>query len=47
VVDFGEYKAFGRLSGDIADSEITGGMELKAAVNKLPNGQLNYVFEKA
>ncbi len=47
VVDFGEYKAFGRISGDIADSEIKEGMELKAVVNKLPNGQINYVFEKA
>jgi uncharacterized OB-fold protein len=47
VVDFGEYKVFGRISGDIADSEIKGGMELKVVVNKLPNGQLNYVFEKA
>ncbi|MBN1904490.1 MAG: Zn-ribbon domain-containing OB-fold protein [Deltaproteobacteria bacterium] len=47
VVDFGEYKVFGRISGDIADSEITGGMELKAVVNKLPSGQINYVFEKA
>ncbi len=47
VVDFGEFKMFGRISGDIADSEIKGGMELKAVVNRLPNGQLNYVFEKA
>jgi hypothetical protein len=36
VVDFGEYKVFGRISGDIADSEIKGGMELKVVVNSFP-----------
>jgi uncharacterized protein len=47
VVDFGEYKVFGRISGDLSDSDIKAGMDLKAVVNKLPNGQINYVFEKA
>ena len=47
VVDFGEYKVFGRISSDLADAEIKAGMDLKAVVNKLPNGQLNYVFQKA
>ena len=47
VVDFGEYKVFGRISSDMTDDEIKAGMDLTAVVNKLPNGQLNYVFQKA
>ena len=47
VVDFGEYKVFGRISSDMTDDEIKAGMDLTAVVNKLPNSQLNYVFQKA
>lgn len=47
VLDYGDYKVFGRLSSDLKDDEIKVGMEMKAAVNKLPNGQINYVFHKA
>lgn len=47
VADFGEYKVFGRLSSDLSDDDIEVGMDLKAAVNELPNGQLNYIFKKA
>ena len=47
VVDFGDYKVFGRISSDLTDAEIKVGMDLKAVVNNLPNGQLNYVFQKA
>ena len=47
VVDFGEYKVFGRISSDLTDDDIKAGMDLKAVVNKLPNGQINYVFKKA
>lgn len=47
LVDYGDYKIFGRLAGDIPDDEVKLGMEMKTVVNKLPNGQLNYVFEKA
>ena len=46
VADFGDYKVFGRLASDIPEEEIKVGMELKAVVNTLPNGQLNYVFKK-
>jgi uncharacterized protein len=46
VVDFGDYKMFGRISGELTDNDIKAGMDLKAVVNKLPNGQINYVFEK-
>lgn len=47
VLDFGDYKVFGRLASDIPEDEIKVGMELKVAPNELPNGQLNYVFQKA
>jgi uncharacterized OB-fold protein len=46
VVDYGDYKVFGRLAKDLQDNEIKVGMELKTVVTKLPNGQLNYVFQK-
>ncbi len=47
VLDYGDYKVFGRIAKDIPDDEIKIGMEMKAAVNKLPNDQLNYVFQKS
>jgi uncharacterized OB-fold protein len=47
VVDFGEYRVFGRISNNVKDDDIQAGMDLKAVMNTLPNGQLNYVFEKA
>jgi uncharacterized OB-fold protein len=47
VVDYGGYKVFGRLAGDLPESEVSVGMEVKTVVNRLPNGQLNYVFTKA
>ena len=47
VVDFGEHKVFGRISSDLTDDDIKAGMALKAVVNKLPNGRLNYVFSES
>jgi uncharacterized protein len=47
LLDFGDYKVFGRLASDIPDSEIKVGMEMKVVPNELSNGQLNYVFQKA
>lgn len=47
VLDYGEYKVFGRISSDLSDEEIKVSMEMKTVVNRLPNGQLNYVFQKA
>ena len=47
LLDYGDYKVFGRLSNKLSDDEIKVGMELKTVVNELPNGQVNYVFEKA
>jgi uncharacterized OB-fold protein len=45
VLDYGDYKVFGRI-GKLAPEELEIGMELVAEVNRLPNGQLNYVFNK-
>ena len=47
VLDYGDYKVFGRIAGDVPEEEITLGMDMKTVVNHLPNGQLNYVFQKA
>lgn len=47
LLDYGDFKVFGRLSNDLADDEIKVGMEMKIVVNTMPNGQYNYVFEKA
>ncbi len=47
LLDYGDYKVFGRIAGDLADDDIQVGMEMQAVVNELPNGQLNYVFVKA
>ena len=47
VVDYGDYKVFGRISGDVPEGDIKVGMEMTTKANTLPNGQLNYVFEKA
>jgi len=47
LLDYGDYKVFGRISSDLAEEEIRVGMEMQTAVNRLPNGQLNYVFVKA
>jgi uncharacterized OB-fold protein len=47
VLDYGDYKVFGRIDKELADEEIKIGMEMKTVPNKLPNGQLNYIFQKA
>jgi len=46
VLDYGDYKIFGRIASDMPEDEIKLGMEMNTAVNTLPNGQLNYVFHK-
>jgi uncharacterized OB-fold protein len=47
LLDYGDYKVFGRISSDIAEEELKIGMEMTTKANTLPNGQLNYVFAKA
>jgi len=46
VLDYGAYKVFGRIAGDVPEDQIKVGMEMKAEANNLPNGQINYVFRK-
>ena len=46
LLDYGDYKVFGRIDRDLAEDEITVGMAMKTVPNTLPNGQLNYVFQK-
>jgi hypothetical protein len=47
LLDYGDYKVFGRIANDIPENDIQVGMEMKTEVNTLANGQLNYVFRKA
>jgi uncharacterized protein len=47
LLDYGKFQVFGRLDKNIPDNEIKIGMEMKTVPNKLPNGQLNFIFQKA
>jgi uncharacterized OB-fold protein len=47
LLDYGDYKVFGRIADDLSEQDIKVGMQMKTAVNTLPNGQLNYVFQKS
>lgn len=47
LLDYGDYKVFGRIDSNIPEEDIKVGMEMETGVNTLPNGQLNYVFQKA
>ncbi len=47
LLDYGDFKVFGRLGDDIPKEDIEIGMELKTVVIRLQNGQLHYVFQHA
>jgi uncharacterized OB-fold protein len=47
LLDYGDYKVFGRIADGVPEEEIEVGMDMKTVANELPNGQLNYVFQKA
>lgn len=47
LLDYGDYKIFGRIASNIPMEDVEIGMEMKTVVNTLPNEQLNYVFQKA
>ncbi len=47
VLDYGDYKVFGRIAPKVPLDQVSIGMEMRTKVNRLPNGQLNYVFEPA
>jgi uncharacterized OB-fold protein len=46
LLDYGDYKVFGRISGDLTYEDLKVGMMLKPETNELPNGQLNYIFSR-
>ncbi len=47
LVDFGEYKVFGRIAPGVPESELSVGMSLAARPHSLGEGRVNYVFDKA
>ena len=47
LLDYGDFKVFGRIETGLEDDEIKVGMEMVTASSDLPNGQMNYVFKKA
>ena len=47
LLDYGDYKVFGRIDKNIPDEELNIGMAMKTKPVTLPNGQLSYVFTKA
>ena len=47
VLDYGDYRVFGRIDNDLDPREIKIGMPMTTVVNELANGQLNYIFKKA
>lgn len=46
LVNFGEFKIFGRIAGGTKESELSIGMALAVKPNPLANGRINYVFDK-
>ena len=47
LLDYGDFKVFGRIDTGLEEHEIKVGMEMVTASSALPNGQMNYVFKKA
>ncbi len=46
LLDYGDFKVFGRIGNTVPEGEIQVGMEMETVVNKLSGGQLNFVFQK-
>lgn len=44
LVDFGEVKVFGRLSGSVPEEAVRVGAMFRPAVCRLPDGQIAYEF---
>ncbi len=47
LLDYGDYRVFGRIDSNLSLDDIKIGMPMMTVANKLPNGQINYVFKKA
>lgn len=46
VVDFGDFRMFGRLAGDIEPDSAAVGMDLTVAPNALSDDRMNFVFKR-
>ena len=46
LLDYGDFKVFGRIDAGVPVEDLQVGMEMTTAVNRLLSGQLNYVFKK-
>jgi acetyl-CoA acetyltransferase len=42
--DYGAFRVFGRIDGSLDIEQLRIGMAMQTVANRLPNGQLNYVF---
>lgn len=47
LLDYGDYKVFGRIDPSVPYEKLSVGITMKTAVTKLDNGQLTYVFQEA
>ena len=47
LLDYGEYKVFGRIAPGVAQADLSVGMEMRTVSAKTANGQLTYLFERA
>jgi len=47
LLDYGDYKVFGRIDPAVPEADLAVGMEMRAVPGKTLNGQLTYAFQKA
>ena len=47
LLDYGDYKVFGRIAKNIPDEQLSIGMAMKTQPITLPNDQLTYVFTQS
>ena len=47
VLDYGDFRVFGRIGPKVPMDQVAIGQEMTTQANRLPNGQLNIVFEPA
>ncbi len=45
VLDFGDFKMFGRIDNEVPDDSIKIGMDMKVHANNLQDDQKNFVFK--
>ena len=47
LLDYGDYKVFGRIAKDVPDEDLAIGLAMKTEAITLPDGQLSYAFTTA